>query len=217
MGTITSKTHHQKINSVSHKPPPESTTLHERYYCSDFSLLCKKGEDYSSAFAGTTYKYTPNKIIFVCRTQNTPESVGSFWYPQSEGSVGSLKHDLAITSGAPMFNTMSTNVIMAIPKDIMYISGKAAAALLHTNTVHLPGGGTQIYIPLPVVKALWPLSQKFLCVPRSEASIQKFIEEAKEIVLLIQNQWWTEYSSQLQIRNEIGQYFTFRERCSESN
>src|SRR5579871_5529272 len=51
----------------------------EHYQCNDFSPICKTDEDYSSAFTGTTFKFTPKELIFVTRVQNTPDSIGSFF------------------------------------------------------------------------------------------------------------------------------------------
>lgn len=161
------------------------------YQCHQFSPLCVTNENVASTFVGQVKKLTPSTVCYLQRKQNSPDSIGSFWF--RVGYDGAVRHDYAILRG---WNNLSHTATLAVPKGIFMYEGIAASQ--QSSTEFLMGGGVQIYIPLIIVQALFPLSEAFLATPNRDDKIY-----ARQClpVLGIQTEWYDVYIAEKNIRS----------------
>lgn len=147
---------------------------------------------YATAFVGSVKTVTPKKGNFciVARGQSA-EYLGSFWHPYV-AKKQAFPYDLSVSKSAPMYNTMKKTAYMAIPPKIILMQG-TAAPFTSKNDCWLPGGGTQFYIPLPVVHNLWHASVLFLEKPITEESYAEFLRNSVA-AFDQQKKWFNEYS-----------------------
>ena len=64
--------------------------------------------------------------------------------------------------------------------------------IVRTTETDILLGEEQIFIPLPVMEALWPIMNKFQFI--SLMHINKYTKEAERTVFPIQKKWWREHS-----------------------
>lgn len=139
------------------------------------------------SFRGNIHQDSFKHVIFLGKEDknDSAHQSGPFWHPFPLGYTGSIRHDLAIP---PRFNTLDYSKVLTVPPGLRVYRGIAAPL------GDLPGGGTQIWIPEPVLKPLLKASTRFLAQPITSITYKTFITDCKE-TLEIQNQWLNQYDT----------------------